>query len=258
MSHQESRTYSAEVVAPAAGGAVEYYFTIVHPYYTASSPLTAPETVHRYPVPASIAVDTRKVDLGPIDRSLVRVDTAFTVWNVGGETATLAVTLDAGNTDPDTAVSVLPKYFAISPGDSQAVVFRVHPSLLPMGYYAAQCTVHSTSAIDQSTFVKKFEFQTVTSIADASCLPAEFGMQQNFPNPFNAVTTIGFQLPVASVVKLAVYDILGREVAMLLQERRMPGRYALHFDASGLPSGVYMCRLLDGNHMDTKKMVLVR
>ena len=75
---------------------------------------------------------------------------------------------------------------------------------------------------------------TVSVDGQQTPLPVEFALEQNYPNPFNPVTTISYQLPVTSLVRLVVYDMLGREVAVLVNERKAPGSYEVRFDASGL------------------------
>ena len=88
--------------------------------------------------------------------------------------------------------------------------------------------------------------------------PAFFNLGQNYPNPFNPTTVIRYQLPVTSEVKLVVFDILGREVALLVNERKALGSYDVKFDASGLSSGVYLYRLTAGSFVQTCKMVVLR
>jgi len=85
-----------------------------------------------------------------------------------------------------------------------------------------------------------------------------FQLYQNYPNPFNPATVISYQLTVASDVKLAVFDILGREVAVLVDERKSPGTYEARFNASGLASGVYLYRMEVGRFVQMKRMHLVR
>jgi hypothetical protein len=89
-------------------------------------------------------------------------------------------------------------------------------------------------------------------------LPARFSLGQNYPNPFNPKTVVSSQLPVASNVKLVVYDVLGREVAVLVNERRAAGNYRDTFDGSGLASGVYVYRLAAGQYVESRKMVLMK
>ncbi len=89
-------------------------------------------------------------------------------------------------------------------------------------------------------------------------IPTSFMLHQNYPNPFNPMTTITYDIPVRANVKLVVYNILGQEVATLVNEVQEPGRYNVKFDASGLPSGVYFYKLEAGKYVDVKKMVLVK
>jgi CRISPR/Cas system endoribonuclease Cas6 (RAMP superfamily) len=78
------------------------------------------------------------------------------------------------------------------------------------------------------------------------------------PNPFNSATLIEFSLPSTRRVSLRSYDVLGREVAVMMNEIQTAGRHRLTFDASGLPSGVYLCRLEAGGMAQTRKIVLIR
>ncbi len=87
--------------------------------------------------------------------------------------------------------------------------------------------------------------------------PVTYALRQNYPNPFNPSTTIRWELPLASQVRLVVYDILGREVAVLVDGRLPAGVHEKLLDASGLPSGVYLCRLQAGGYTETRKMLLV-
>ena len=93
---------------------------------------------------------------------------------------------------------------------------------------------------------------------EATNLPASFELRQNYPNPFNPTTVIRYRVPVASDVKLVMFDILGREVSTLVNETKEPGSYALEFDASPLASGVYFYRLTAGMFAATKKLVILR
>ena len=88
--------------------------------------------------------------------------------------------------------------------------------------------------------------------------PAEFRLEQNYPNPFNPTTVVRYQLPVVSDVKLVVYDILGREVTTLVNEKKEPGNYAVTFDSEGLASGIYLYRLSAGDRVETRRMILLR
>jgi photosystem II stability/assembly factor-like uncharacterized protein len=99
----------------------------------------------------------------------------------------------------------------------------------------------------------------VTSVSTQSpSIPVAMALEQNYPNPFNPTTVISFQVPVASHVKLTVFDMLGRVVVTLVDENKPGGVHAVQFDAAGLASGVYFYRLRTGAGTFTKKMLLVR
>ncbi|HTY21686.1 MAG TPA: T9SS type A sorting domain-containing protein, partial [Desulfomonilaceae bacterium] len=80
----------------------------------------------------------------------------------------------------------------------------------------------------------------------------------NYPNPFNPRTDVRYLVPGVSDVKIAVYDVLGREVAVLVNERKQPGSYKAVFDASGLASGVYLYRMTAGSFVESQKMLLLK
>lgn len=100
----------------------------------------------------------------------------------------------------------------------------------------------------------------VTSSEGDSELPTTHALEQNYPNPFNPATTIRFQLPQAEQVTLRVFDVLGREVAALLDDASMTaGAHTVRFDATGLTSGVYLYRLEAGaSFVQTRRMLLVK
>lgn len=92
----------------------------------------------------------------------------------------------------------------------------------------------------------------------ANAIPSEFKMDQNYPNPFNPSTNIRYQLPSNSFVTIKVYDILGKEVATLVNENELAGNHQLNFDASRLTSGVYIYTINAGGFMQSKKMLLLK
>jgi photosystem II stability/assembly factor-like uncharacterized protein len=99
---------------------------------------------------------------------------------------------------------------------------------------------------------------TVTDIADIKFTPTGFSLEQNFPNPFNPNTIIKWQSPIGGLQTLKVYDVLGNEIAILVNEYRPAGNYEVNFDASGLTSGIYFYQLKAVSFVETKKMILVR
>ena len=99
----------------------------------------------------------------------------------------------------------------------------------------------------------------ITSIkSNGSEIPAEFLLLQNYPNPFNPATTIKFDIAASSFVNLRVYNILGKEIEVLVNEQMNPGSYNVDWDASNYPSGVYIYKMISGNFIQTKKMILIK
>ena len=91
-----------------------------------------------------------------------------------------------------------------------------------------------------------------------SIIPNIFSLSQNYPNPFNPSTTIKFQIKDSRFVTLKVYDILGKEIATLVNEKLKAGEYETTFDGSAFPSGVYFCKLQAGVYSETKKMLMIK
>jgi hypothetical protein len=98
----------------------------------------------------------------------------------------------------------------------------------------------------------------LVGVEHESRIPAQFVIHQNYPNPFNPSTTITYALPKSSDVRLSVCDMLGREVSVLVNERKDAGVHEVKFDASGLASGVYLYRLQAGEFVQTRKLVLLQ
>jgi len=88
--------------------------------------------------------------------------------------------------------------------------------------------------------------------------PSGYVLEQNYPNPFNPSTTIRYAIPQSAQVSLKVYDVLGREVATLVNARQSAGVYVANFDATALPSGMYFYRLQAGSFSETRKMMLIK
>jgi hypothetical protein len=94
-------------------------------------------------------------------------------------------------------------------------------------------------------------------------LPNKFVLEQNYPNPFNPSTTIKYEIPDQVRndnvnVSIKVYDVLGREIATLVNKQQKPGNYEVEFDATELTSGIYFYRMRAGEFVQTKKMLLMK
>jgi hypothetical protein len=207
---------------------------------------------------ALITIDNRTVDLGRINSANTRFDTALVVRNIGFAPDTLAVTVDAGNVIPETAVAASPSFIPLAPGDSGKVTFSIHPLQLVAGYYAAGIMLEPKTGSAQVELMKSYTFQIVlTSVPGTAQLPREVALRQCYPNPFNPGTTITYELPRASELKLSVFDLLGREVSVLVNESKDAGVHEVKFDGSSLPSGAYFCRLRAGQFVQTRKLLLI-
>jgi hypothetical protein len=121
-------------------------------------------------------------------------------------------------------------------------------------------------AADSSILIIPFEFingEISISAAEGveegdANLPAKYELYQNYPNPFNPTTKLSFVIGHSSLVTLKVYDILGRVIATLVNEKINAGKYEVIFDGSGLSSGVYFYRLNAGQYTNTKKFILMK
>ena len=99
---------------------------------------------------------------------------------------------------------------------------------------------------------------TLTSVINKPDIPSSFLIGQNYPNPFNPSTRIEYNIPRSTFVSLKVYDILGREVAHLVNEVKQPGRYSIQFDGANLPSGIYFYSITTKDFKQVKKMVMLK
>lgn len=137
-----------------------------------------------------------------------------------------------------------------------SLTFDVHDLAENTSYY---WRVRSQNKAGYSAWSDTLSFTTmlVTDI-ETDAIPTEFGLSQNYPNPFNPSTVISYQLPVSSRVELKVFDMLGREVAVLVNERRPAGEHAVTFNAHGLASGIYIYQLNAGEKTFTKRLTLIK
>lgn len=104
----------------------------------------------------------------------------------------------------------------------------------------------------------KLTDEIAVSVENEEPIPNTFSLQQNYPNPFNPSTNIGFRIADRGFVSLKVFDILGNEVATLVNEEKPEGSYEVTFDAAELPSGIYFYKLQSGGFIETKKMLLLK
>jgi hypothetical protein len=128
--------------------------------------------------------------------------------------------------------------------------------LVPMtgGYSLRLSNITELGTFTVGTFTS-----LITGVEEGTVeIPTEFSLQQNYPNPFNPTTVFNYQLPSACHVRFDIFDILGRNVATLVNERKSAGNYNLEFNAIRLTSGVYFYRLQAGAFIKTKKLLLLK
>jgi hypothetical protein len=112
------------------------------------------------------------------------------------------------------------------------------------------------NAVNNET--REFRIDAVTGVSEENTIPKSYALYQNYPNPFNPSTTIEFDIPERTNVKLIIYDILGREVKKLIDKELDPGKYKVNFDAKDLSSGVYFYTLRTPKFTKTDKMLLIK
>jgi hypothetical protein len=159
-----------------------------------------------------------------------------------------------GNSYRKFAVSTQTEQYSIlglAPGNYEIYVNRI-------GYTSASVNISvGTVNIDTLNFI--LDTTSIIGIQNISSeVPKDFSLGQNYPNPFNPVTKIEIALKTESYVRLSVYNILGEEVQVLVNENLKAGNYAVEYNAVKLPSGVYFYRLAADGFSETKKMVLVK
>lgn len=113
--------------------------------------------------------------------------------------------------------------------------------------------------ISPNIWMNILDFDNPTSVINETINgPQSFSLSQNYPNPFNPSTIIAFSIPQSGNVTLNVFDVLGREVALLVNEVQSAGKYTVQFNGSSLSSGIYFYRLQSGNYVETKKLLLMK
>jgi hypothetical protein len=141
---------------------------------------------------------------------------------------------------------------------TNSIQYSAFPSVAISGL-----TVHvvweDTRDADYEIYYKRNPTGIIQGVQDIGTkTPSAFSLEQNYPNPFNPITNVKFSIINSGNVKIIVYDIMGREVQTLVNEKLQPGTYEATFDGSMLPSGVYFYHLTSGDFKAVKKMILVK
>lgn len=123
---------------------------------------------------------------------------------------------------------------------------------------AATITVNGTFSGGGTFCNAPVDVENENENEDDLLMPKEFNLSQNYPNPFNPSTKISVAIPTQELVTLKVFDVLGRQVGVLMNEIKAPGYYEINFDARILPSGTYIYEIRAGIFVQTRKMILLK
>ena len=149
-------------------------------------------------------------------------------------------------------------YVDIAPGQTvrNSTSYKVNILDTYPGDAAIPMEVHISSN-DQLFWNDTFSIPVYVGVkTEEEMEPEQFSLYPNYPNPFNPTTTIQYKIPKFSEVTLTIYDLLGREIATLVNKTQTPGEYSAIWNGQGHPSGIYFCRLNAGDFMETRKLVL--
>lgn len=145
-------------------------------------------------------------------------------------------------------------------GEMSASQNPIH-AYMNQGLYTVSLTVSDGNISDTKVINDYIAVDITTDIDDndpGSNLPDNFVLQQNYPNPFNPTTEINFALPTVSQVKLEIFNIEGKRVALLIEDKLSAGEHSITWDGSAVASGIYLYKLSAGDFVETKKMVLLK
>jgi hypothetical protein len=190
-----------------------------------------------------------------IDFGIVQIDTtkkdSVCIANPGNDT--LRVTII---TSSNGCFVFAPTTMAIEPSSTAYLVVTFTPEDTSQQFGYIFLTHNASGSPDTIAVAGKGAI--ITTVGGISEIPTRFAIEQNYPNPFNPSTVVSYQLPVTSQVSLKVYDILGHEVATLVNGVVEAGYHSMTFNAADLASGIYFYRIVAGNFAQTRKLVVMK
>jgi subtilisin-like proprotein convertase family protein len=180
------------------------------------------------------------------------VCSAFAISNTGNCPLTYTIT------DTSAWINVTPDHGTIVPGHTDSICAFLGSATLTAGNHTSRIVVTHNAEGSPTIIPVSLTVNPVSADDNSSNLPTEFALHANTPNPFNPSTTIRYDLKSESLTRLAVFDLMGRKVAELVNERQPAGRYTVLFDGANLSSGMYFYRLDCGSFTQTSKMILMK
>jgi aminopeptidase N len=181
-------------------------------------------------------------------------------YSISGSGPTWQIDLTVSQTQQNTVLFKMPIEIKIEFIDATDTTFTIMTNAVASQTYNFQLNKEPIELIFDPgrDIVLKVASTVVVSMDENEIIPEEFSMGQNYPNPFNPTTNIEFRIADFGFVILKVYDVLGNEVAMLVNEEKPPGIYTVEFNASSLSSGTYFYKLTAGKFSDTKKLIILK
>jgi hypothetical protein len=213
-------------------------------------------------------VNTAEYNFGTVDVNVPERDSLFFVYNRGTGTDSVDVSVLYNNVQPAAALSVSPAIFLLAPGDSQMVTFVFYPSVViptGLGIYTPAVVIDSRRGAGTTRFQKTMRFRISGTLVvgdDRSGVPPpDIVLEQNYPNPFNGETRIRYGVgskEEGGRLVLGVYDMVGRHIVTLAEGSAVSGRHSVIFNAAGLASGVYFCRLAAGGRTLSRRLAILK
>jgi hypothetical protein len=257
---------------PEDAGGVYHMGTVLCPWHSIMSGIRTVVTCGKLinnakvaPYATCLANFTDGTPLVAVDESRPgrRVDISYpvytrSVYSIGIDTSSDADELIVNAVEWLSGVRWLtftPESGMVTSGNTQDIRVKFHASGLKPGVYRSNIVFTSNDSTESVKFIPVY-FTVETD--PQTIIPDEFVLSQNYPNPFNPVTTISYELPEASNVQLKIFDILGREVATLVDEMKPADSYQAHWNAERMASGVYFAVIHAGDFRKTVKMILMK
>ncbi len=200
-----------------------------------------------FPISQSYTGLTGWYQLTSVGGDLFAIDVVFKPVTAG-DTGTAVGAARIGSTTGWTQFNITMTYYLPGPPDSAVINFSINGPTTGMD-------VHVGSMM----LVDDISFTTTNDVAvNGVPIPATYALEQNYPNPFNPSTTIQYQIPTSGYARMAVSDLLGREVAVLVDGYQLAGYHRVDFSAGNLASGMYVYTLTSGGWSESRKLMLLR
>ncbi len=218
--------------------------------------------------PAEVAVHMNVTGLGnaviglspnSVSDSVVAGDSThviLTISNTGDANLVWGI-IDTTNTP---WIAVTPFLGLVEPGTTNDVTISLRSEGLTPGVtYTSHFLIGSNDALTNAVVVPvAFRILSPNSVQPPGDLPAKYALLQNYPNPFNPTTTVSADIPVAAVIVIRVFNLLGEEIETIFEGKVEPGRHLVQFQPDNIPSGMYICRMEMGLATISQKMVLLK